>query len=127
MFDFSGYEKDSRFYDDENKKLIGKMKDELKKEIIEQFVGLKEKIYSLKTKKEEMKKAKEAKKSVVKKYISRQDNVHCLFEERFMHTMHTYQLCTIRQNKVSFSSCDDKRDLLDDVVCSLLIDQFSLV
>ena len=58
LFNFSGYEKESPFYDDENKRVIGKMKDELNGEIIDEFVGLKAKVYSVKTKKEEMKKAK---------------------------------------------------------------------
>ena len=69
LFDFSGYEKKSPFCNDENKKVIGKMKDELNGEIIEEFVGLRAKMYSLKTKKEEMKKAKGVKKNVVKKDI----------------------------------------------------------
>ena len=73
LFDFSGYGKESPFYNDENKKVIGKMKDELNKEIIEEFVGLRANIYSLKTKKEEMTKAKGVKKNVIKKYISHQD------------------------------------------------------
>ena len=78
MFDFSGYEKESPFYNDENKNIIGKMKGELIGEIIEEFVGLRAKMYSLKTKKEEMTKAKGVKKNVVKKYISHQDYVDCL-------------------------------------------------
>ena len=49
------------------------MKDELNREIIEEFGGLKAKMYSLKTKKEETKKAKGVKKNVVKKDISHQD------------------------------------------------------
>ena len=61
------------------------MKDELNGEIIQEFVGLREKMYSLKIKKEEMKKAKG-----VKKNVSHQDHVDCLFEERkFMHVMQT--------------------------------------
>ena len=45
-------------------------------------------MYSLKIKKEELKKAKGVKKNIVKKYISYQDYVDCLFEERkFMHAM----------------------------------------
>ena len=52
LFDFSGYEKESPFYNDENKNIVGKMKDELIGEIIEEFVGLRAKMYSLKTKKE---------------------------------------------------------------------------
>ena len=88
LFDFSGYEKESLFYNGKNKKAIGKMKDELNEEIIEEFVGLRAKMYSMKTKKEEMKKAKGVKKTVVKRDISHQGYVDCLFEERkFMLTM----------------------------------------
>ena len=53
LFHFSRYGKESPFYNDENKKVMGKMKDELNCEIIEEFFGLRAKIYSLKTKKEE--------------------------------------------------------------------------
>ena len=49
----------------ENKKVIGKMKDELNGEIIEEFVGLKGKMYYFE-KKEEMKKVKGVKKDAVK-------------------------------------------------------------
>ena len=58
LFDFSGYKEECPFYNDENKQVIGKMKNELNGEIIEEFVGLKAKMYSLKTKKEGMRKAK---------------------------------------------------------------------
>ena len=47
-------------------------------------------MYSLKTKKEETKKAKAVERNVVKKAISHQDCVDCIFEERkFMHIMQT--------------------------------------
>ena len=92
LFDFSGYRKESPFYNDENKKVIGKMKEELNGEIIEEFVGLRDEMYSLKTKKEETKKARKVKKNVVKKDITHQGYVDCLFEERkFMHTMQIVQ------------------------------------
>ena len=45
LFDFSGYEKESSFYNDENKKVISKMKDELNCEVIKEFVGLRVKMY----------------------------------------------------------------------------------
>ena len=49
MFDFSNYPKDSKFFDLTNKKVIGKMKDMSQRKIINEFVGLKSKIYSMKT------------------------------------------------------------------------------
>ena len=59
LFNFSWYGKKSPFYNDENKKVMGKMKDELNGEIIEEFSGLRAKIYSLKTKKEESRRQRE--------------------------------------------------------------------
>ena len=44
MLDFS-HTQDSKFLDPFNKKLIDKMKDEVKEKIICEFVGLKSKIY----------------------------------------------------------------------------------
>ena len=48
MFDFSNYSKDSKFFDETNKKVIGKMKDEFGGVIVVEFVGLKSKIHSMK-------------------------------------------------------------------------------
>ena len=47
LFDFSDYLKSSKFYDISNKKVIGKMKDEMCGKVISEFVGLKSKMYSL--------------------------------------------------------------------------------
>ena len=41
LFDFSNYPKDSNFFDETNKKVIGKMEDEFGGVIVEEFVGLK--------------------------------------------------------------------------------------
>ena len=43
LFDFSDYPKNSKFYDVTNKKVIGKMKDELSGEVISEFIGLRSK------------------------------------------------------------------------------------
>ena len=48
LFDFSNYPKDSKFFDPTNKNVIGKMKDESEGKIIDEFVGLKSKMYSMK-------------------------------------------------------------------------------
>ena len=47
LFDFSGCSKDSIYYDSLNKKVLGKMKDELNSVKIVEFVGLKSTMYSL--------------------------------------------------------------------------------
>ena len=48
LFDFSNYSKDSKFYDDTNKKVIGIMKDEYGGVIVIEFIGLKAKMYTIK-------------------------------------------------------------------------------
>ena len=48
LFDFSNYSKDSKFFNETNKKVIGKMKNEFGGIIISEFAGLKSKIYSIK-------------------------------------------------------------------------------
>ena len=48
LFDFSNYSKDSKFFDETNKKVIGKMKDEFGGVIVIEFAGLKSKMHSIK-------------------------------------------------------------------------------
>ena len=48
LFDFSNDSKDSKFFNDANKNVIGKMKDEYGGVIIDEFFGLKSKMYSIK-------------------------------------------------------------------------------
>ena len=45
MFDFSNYLTKSKYYDSSNKLVTGKMKDETGDVAIEEFVGLKQKMY----------------------------------------------------------------------------------
>lgn len=48
LFDLSGYSKEHKCYSNVNKKVIGKMKDEINGQHMEEFVGLLAKMYSLK-------------------------------------------------------------------------------
>ena len=48
-FDFSNHSKDSRVFNEANKKVIGKMKDEFSGVIVSDFVELKSKMHSIKT------------------------------------------------------------------------------
>ncbi|KAK3083754.1 hypothetical protein FSP39_002625 [Pinctada imbricata] len=72
LFDFSEYNKDHPLYDTTNKKVIGKMKDELNGAFLMEFVGLRAKMYSIlyereKTDKElkEMQKSQDEKEKVL--------------------------------------------------------------
>ena len=46
MFDFSNYSAKSKYYDNSNKLVVGKMKDETAGVANEEFLGLKPKMYS---------------------------------------------------------------------------------
>ena len=48
LFDFTNCSKDSKFFNETNKKIIGKMKDEFDGVIVDEFVSLKSKLYSMK-------------------------------------------------------------------------------
>ena len=48
LFDFSNFPKNSKFFGEANKKVIGKMKDVSEGIAIDEFVGLKSKMYSIK-------------------------------------------------------------------------------
>ena len=47
VFDFSDYSKNSMFHNVTNKKVVGKIKDELSGKVISEFIGLKSKMHSL--------------------------------------------------------------------------------
>jgi hypothetical protein len=80
-YDMSEYSKESGLHDGENKKVIGKFKDESPDEVIESFVGMRSKCYSFITKNNEVKKAKGVSKVVVKKNISFDDYKNCVLND----------------------------------------------
>ena len=64
-FSFSKYSTKSKYYDNLNKLIIGKMEDQTEGVEIEEFVGLRPKIYSFLVDNSEHKKAKGLNKNVV--------------------------------------------------------------
>ena len=84
LLDFSHYAQDSIFFYSANKKIIGKMKDEFRGEIISEFVGLKSNMYSLiAVYGEETKKAKGINENVIKN-IRYEENVNVLLNEKMI-------------------------------------------
>ena len=133
MFDNSDYSKSSKFYFDENKKVIGKFKDEAAGNPITSFIGLKSKMYSYEVelpsgdKGVEIKNNKACKgisKNVVKRDIDHKDYLSVLQNN----TIKKHKMKTIRSdhhvvssyeiNKISLSCYDDKRYILDDGITS---------
>ena len=120
LFDFSNYSEGSKFYNDSNKRAIGKMKDELGGKIMSEFIGLKSKMYSLITVDEETIKAKGVN---IKLKHSEFDDV--LFNRKIIrHNMKRIQskrhrLGTYDVSKISLSCFDDKRHILDNGIDSL--------
>ena len=103
-----------------NKKVLGVFKDEAAGRIIEEFVGLRAKLYSYKMfKGKESKKCKGVKKSVVKKSITHEDYKNCLFtgkeQLRKMNVIRSYnhEVYTEEVNKIALCSDDDKRHILE--------------
>ena len=120
LFDFSGYPKNSIYFDDSNSKVLGKMKDEINGNKIDEFVGLKSKMYSLISDNKEVNKAKG-----VNLVFKHREYIDVLFNKRVvrhkmkrilseLHCVNTYDI-----NKISLSCFDDKRYVLDDGINSL--------
>ena len=65
MFDFSNYSTKSKYNDNSNKLVIGKMKDETESDATEELVGLKQKIYWFLVDNNQHKKTKGVNKNVV--------------------------------------------------------------
>ena len=121
LFDFSSYPKDSKFFDETNKKVIGKMKDESEGKIIDEFVGLKSKMYSMKN--IDGKESNTAKGvNIATEFNEFKDT---LFNKKIIrhkmrriqgkkHKMGTYEI-----NKISLSVFGDKRFVLNNGIHTL--------
>ena len=122
MFDFSNCPKDSKFFDETNKKVIGKMKDEFGGVIVDEFVGLKSKMYSIK--KIDGKECNTAKGVSIAIEFNKFKDV-LLGKKIIRHKMKRIQnkkhkLGTYEIDKISFSCFDDKRYVLDDGIYTLV-------
>ena len=119
LFDTSEYSNDHFLFSTSNKKVLGKMKDETHGVPIEEFVGLRPKMYSLlyteHSKTVEKKVAKGIAKNVTKREIRHEHYKECLFNRKqqmaSMHQIRSFQhnVYSIKLNKIGLSPFDDKR------------------
>ena len=99
--------------------------------IIEEFIGLRAKLYSYKMfgGKEE-KKCKGIKKNVIRNKITHEDYKNCLFQAKTKLTKmnvirsRAHNIYTEKINKVALSCEDDKRYILEDGVHTLALGHF---
>ena len=129
-FDTSDYPPDheSGILTGANKKVIGMFKDEVAGRQITHFVGLRPKLCSFKVEDEKAnKKCKGIKKNIVKKDISFEDYVQCLFSgEKQMRSMkiirsENHEIYSKEVNKVALSNEDDKRILTKGKIHTLAL------
>ena len=117
-----------------NKKVLGMFKDEVNGRYIEEFVGLRAKLYSYKMfEGEESKKCKGVKKSVVKKSSTHEDYKKCLFtgkkQLRKINIIrsHMHEVYTEKVDKVALCSDDDKRYILEDGINTLALRHYKIL
>lgn len=114
-YDTSDYPKDSPLHSSVNKKVIGKMKDEMNGTIIKEYVGLRAKMYSVASQTAVIKKAKGISKPVVKMTISHDNYKQALFGKQVFHhdniklRSNLHQVNTTVVTKKSLDSTNTKR------------------
>ena len=116
-----------------NKKVLGMFNDEASGKVVDEFVGLRPKLYSYKMfEGEESKKCKGIKKSVGKKSIAHEDYKKCLFtgkeQLRKMNVIrsHRHEVYTEEVNKIALCPSDDKRHILEDGVHTLAFGHYRI-
>jgi hypothetical protein len=130
IFDTSNYPRDHFLYNSKNHRVPGKMKDEASGRIINEFCGLRSKMYSLMmydddyNKRIEKKTAKGISRYVTQK-IKHDQYKQCLFEKEelmiHMNQIRSFQhkLFSVTQHKLGLSPYDDKRYILNDGVTTM--------
>ncbi len=126
FMDTSNYPNDHYLFSEKRKKKLGFLKDESGGEIIEEFIGLKSKLYSIKYYNGETEsKCKGLQKNVLKKFIKHENYKNVLFEDNILISetrrikSKNFQLETIKTNKISHTPFDDKRFILDNIIDTL--------
>ena len=121
VFDLSNYSKSSKYFCSDNKKVVGKIKDEYGRLLILKFIGLKSKMYSILDENNNEKCTNKGKNA----FIEFQEFYDILSQKKiFRNTMRGIKskndnLRTYEWNKTSLSCFDDKRYILNDGINTL--------
>ena len=118
LIDLSNFPKSSKYYCDENKQIVGKMKDKYGGKSILKFVGLKSKMYSILDESSYEKSTNKGHNA----FIEFQEFHDILFQKKILgHTMRgikskNHNLGTHKTNKISLSCFVDKRYILRNAI-----------
>ena len=118
-FDTSDYDPSHFLHSNANKKVLGKMKDETAGVAVEEFVGLRSKMYSMTYNGKEKKTAKGIGRTFMR-HVKHDNYKQCLFgceiSEAVNNTIrsHNHELYSEKVRKVGLSPFDDKRFVLDN-------------
>lgn len=126
LYDFSDYPEDHPNFSTKNKKAPGKFKDECNSRLIEEFIALRSKMYSLReVNGNNLKKAKGVKKNVVQKDLQHKMYKECLEKRKEMRHKQTvirsqdHQMGVYEQVKTSLSPLDTKKWIAPDGISTL--------
>ena len=122
LFDTSDYPKDHFLFSSKNEKIIGKFTDENARKPVLEYVGLRAKMFSMKTEDgKEKKTTKGIKRPVLANEIKHEDYETCLFAKQehehslsFSLRSEKREVFTLEQTKKSLSPYDDKRYILEE-------------
>ena len=121
IFDLSNYPKDSKYFWNDNKKVLGKMNNEYGAIPIDEYTGLRSKMYSIRN-------INKKRKSIHKghnSHISGDEYYDTLFNRKILRHEMTgikstkHKLYTYKSNKSSTSCFDDKCYILSDGINTL--------
>ncbi|GFS71013.1 uncharacterized protein TNCV_1585101 [Trichonephila clavipes] len=132
FFDTSDYPQTHPLYCEINKKVLGKMKDELSSSLALEFVGLKPKMYSLKSAEMEKKTAKGVSKIIIQQQIRHRDYKETLLYRRRglakakKIASHNHIVQTVAYQKSTLSPFDSKRYILQDGINTLAYGHFKI-
>ena len=131
-FDCSDYPVNHLLHNTTNKKVLGKFKDEMKGAIVEEFVGLRAKMYSILWSGGCVRICKGIS-ICVNKFVHKHDmykecllNTNCRVDNIVRIGSVNHNLYTIEEKKISLSPFDDKRYILDDKVNTLAYGHYSI-
>ena len=123
LLDLSEYPSNhiSNLKNDSNKKVLGVLKDEMKGELIEEFVGVKSKMYSIKTLNDNKLVGKGIQRQILKKCFNHEIYKSCLFDNKLSYAKmrsirsKNHDIHSLEQNRLAISPLDDKRYYVDPI------------